>query len=77
MEFKKGDVKEIKTTGWLKKLLGNFLTPGYELSSNYKVKNRKIFLSTKCFKTPSHLFEMFPNTAKYARKAKQLTKEEF
>lgn len=75
LEFKKGDVKERKTTGWLKKLLGNFLKPGFESSNTYRVKNRKIFLSVPYFNTPAHLYEMFPNTAKYVRKVKQLTKE--
>lgn len=73
IEFKKGDVKEAKSLGWLKNLLGNFLKPGYESSNYYKVKNRKIFLTVKYFNTPAHLLEMFPNTAKYARKIKQLT----
>lgn len=75
INFQKGDLKERKSTGWFKDLLGNVLPPGFETSKFYTVKKKRIFLTVKPFVTPGHLYEMFPNTPKYARKVKKLTEK--
>lgn len=71
--FEKGDIKDKKSTGdWGRNLLLKFIKPGFETASFYKIKDKPIFLTIKCFEKPIHFYEMFANTAKYARKIKQL-----
>lgn len=73
IKFQKGDIKEKKSMGWFKKFSENFVKPGYETAKFYKLQNKRILLTAKWFQTPGQLFEMFPNTMKYARKIKQVT----
>ncbi|XP_055315526.1 uncharacterized protein LOC129575664 isoform X2 [Sitodiplosis mosellana] len=70
--FVKGDIKDKKSSGWGRNLLGKLIKPGFETASFYRVKDTHIFLTIKCFEKPVQFYEMFPNTAKYARKIKQL-----
>lgn len=71
--FQKGDIKDKKSTKvWGRNLLLKIIRPGFETASFYKIKDKHIFLTIKCFEKPIQFFEMFANTAKYARRIKQL-----
>lgn len=69
--FNKGDIVDKTPSKRARKFFGAILKPGFELVSFYKVKNRRLFLTVKCFQTPMQFFEMFANTEKYARKIKK------
>lgn len=72
--FKKGDIKDKKRSIWISKLFNyirHFIKdPSHEQIAIYKIKGKRMFLTTKCFEKPIQFFEMFANTEKYVRKLK-------
>lgn len=69
--FNKGDIVDKKPSKKAKKFLEKFLKPGFETVSFYKVKNKRLLLTIKCFQKPIQFFEMFANTEKYVRQVKR------
>lgn len=69
--FNKGDIVDKKPSKKAKKILEKFLKPGFETVSFYKVKNKRLLLTIKCFQKPIQFFEMFANTEKYVRQVKR------